>query len=281
MASMADRDKLPLLVRWRMWVQAAFLLVWLDPLALRLHNVCGTVFHCYSCPLATFACPIGVMANFSALHVVPFLALGTLVLAGSLVGSMFCGWACPFGLLQDAVARIPTPKMALPRWAGYGRYVVLGVFVLAVPFFFGEGNAFFFCRLCPAGALEGAAPFMVGQAAAGEAVVWPALLKVGITALFLIAIFFAVRPWCRMLCPLGGIYGLFNRASVAVMRFHPEQCSGCGRCERPCRYGVLPSRAGKDAACIRCLECTACGALKLGTAFGRRAVDSPPPGDYK
>ncbi len=267
MASMADKAKPPLLVRGRMWIQAAFLFVWLDPLALRLHNVCGNVFHCYSCPLATFACPIGVMANFSALHVIPFLALGTLVLTGALVGSMFCGWACPFGLLQDAIGRIPTPRLRLPRWAGYGRYVVLGAFVLAIPYFFGENHPLFFCRLCPAGALEGAAPFMVGQAVAGQPVDWPGLLKVGITALFLIAIFFAMRPWCRLLCPLGGIYGLFNRASMAVIRFHPESCTGCGRCERPCRYGVLPSRAGKDPACIRCLECTACGALKLGTAF--------------
>ena len=64
------------LVRWRIWVQAAFLFVWLDPLMLRLHTVCSPVFHCYSCPLALFACPIGVLANFSALHVFPFIAIG-------------------------------------------------------------------------------------------------------------------------------------------------------------------------------------------------------------
>ena len=29
----------PKAARWRIWVQAAFLLVWLDPLLLRLHNV--------------------------------------------------------------------------------------------------------------------------------------------------------------------------------------------------------------------------------------------------
>ena len=267
MVSMADKTKLPLLVRWRTWIQTAFLLVWLDPLMLRLHSVCGPVFHCYSCPLATFACPIGVMANFSALHVVPFLAIGTLALVGALVGSMVCGWVCPFGLLQDALGKIPTPKMKLPSWAGYGRYVVLGIFVLAIPFLFGENHPLHICRICPAGALEGAAPFMAGQALSGGHVVWPSLLKIAITGLIVIAMFFSVRPWCRLFCPLGAIYGLFNRASVAAMQFHPERCSGCGRCDTPCRYGVLPSRVGKDTACIRCLECTACGALKLGSAL--------------
>jgi ferredoxin-type protein NapH len=275
MVSMADKQKPPLFVRWRMWVQAAFLLVWLDPLALRLHHICAPVFHCYSCPLATFACPIGVMANFSALHVVPFLAIGTLVLVGAVVGRMFCGWVCPFGLLQDAIGRIPTPKLKLPTWAGYGRYVALGVFVAAIPYFLGQASPLFFCRLCPAGALEGAAPNMVSQAAAGAPVVWPALLKVGITALFFVAMFFTMRPWCRLFCPLGGAYGLFNRASLTAMRFNPDACTGCGRCEKPCTYGVLPSRAGKDGACIRCLECTACGAMKLGSAFAHPEGTKP------
>jgi hypothetical protein len=99
------------LVRWRAWIQAGFLLVWLDPLMLRLHNVCGPVFHCYSCPLATFACPIGVLANFSALHVFPFVAVGLLMVVGALIGSMLCGYACPFGLLQDLAGKVPVPKV--------------------------------------------------------------------------------------------------------------------------------------------------------------------------
>jgi hypothetical protein len=85
MVAMAASTRLGLtarLVRWRVWIQAGFLLVWLDPFMLRLHNVCGPVFHCYSCPLATFACPIGVLANFSAIHVVPLVAIGTLVVVG-------------------------------------------------------------------------------------------------------------------------------------------------------------------------------------------------------
>ena len=79
------------LARWRTLVQAAFLLVWLDPFMLRLHSVCGPVFHCYSCPLATFACPIGVIANFGALHVFPFLAVGTLLVVGGLFGTRSVG----------------------------------------------------------------------------------------------------------------------------------------------------------------------------------------------
>ena len=79
MASMAKNKSGTMaskLARWRWWIQAGFLFAWLDPLMLRMHNVCSPVFHCYSCPLATFACPIGLLANFSALHLFPFAVVG-------------------------------------------------------------------------------------------------------------------------------------------------------------------------------------------------------------
>jgi ferredoxin-type protein NapH len=255
--------------RWRLWVQTAFLLVWLDPLMLRLHNVCGTVFHCYSCPLALFACPIGVLANFSALHVIPFLAIGTLLLVGALVGSLFCGWACPFGLLQDLLGRVPLPKVTLPAWAGYGRYAVLAGLVLAVPFFLGKDHPLFICSVCPAGAVEAAGPNMVRAAAAGHDVVWPNAIKIVVTVLILTGAFVAWRPWCRLFCPLGAVYGIMNRASLVMLKFRGDRCIRCGLCKGPCRYGVTPERRLNDSRCIRCLECTRCGAIALGSAASR------------
>ena len=73
------------LLPWRVWVQSGFLLAWLDPMGLRLHNICGPVFHCYACPLSTFACPIGIIAQFGAIGVFPFLAIGTLLIVGGLI----------------------------------------------------------------------------------------------------------------------------------------------------------------------------------------------------
>jgi ferredoxin-type protein NapH len=260
--SMAKRNSGPARfrpARWRVWVQAAFLLAWLDPLKLRMHTACSPVFHCYSCPLATFACPIGVLANFSALHLVPLIAIGTLAVCGALVGSLICGWACPFGFLQDLLGRIPTPKFALPSWMGYCRYAVLVGLVLAVPYLFGEGHPLFFCSVCPAGALEAALPNGI----------WPSASKAAILTVFLVLSLFTWRPWCTLFCPLGAIYGLFNRFSFFFVRFQPQACNDCDLCRRLCRYRGSDQRRGGESRCVRCLDCVGCRAITVGTVLGR------------
>lgn len=263
------------LIRWRAWVQGVFLLIWLDPLMLRLHNVCGPVFHCYSCPMAFLACPIGVVANFSAIHVIPFLALGTLLLAGGLLGSFVCGWVCPFGFLQDVVGRIPTRKFSLPSWAGYTRYGVLVILVLLVPFLFGEGHPLFICALCPAGALEGAVPNIVKQAVTQAPISWPNAAKTVILGLFLVGMFVKWRPWCTLLCPLGAIYGLFNKASFLMLGFSPGRCKRCGACRKMCKYGVVPDHGANLVGCIRCLECARCGAITVSSVLSLPEPASP------
>ena len=256
--------------RLRPWVQAAFLGVWLGPFGLRLHSIPSCVFHCYACPLASFACPVGVAAQFSALHVVPVLALGVVVTVAAMVGAMVCGWACPFGFLQDLAARVPTPKLKLPSWTGYFRYVVLVGLVLAIPYWLGESHPLFFCSVCPAGALEGAVPNVATQISSGaEDIGWPSAAKIAILGVFVVAIFFTWRPWCTLFCPLGAIFSLCNRVSFLFMRFRADQCNDCDLCRDLCKYRGPGERRGGDLRCIRCLDCVRCRAISVGTVFDR------------
>ncbi len=262
------------IARWRWWIQGGFLLVWLDPLLLRLHGVCSPVFHCYSCPLATFACPIGVLANFSSWHVIPFLPLGVLFVVGSLFGSFVCGWACPFGLLQDLLDKIPTPKFRLPNWVGCFRYFTLIGLVVAVPYFYGEKHSLFFCSVCPAGGLEAGLPLAI----AGK-VAWPTITKITIVVVVLAVALFTWRPWCRMLCPLGAIYSLLDPISVFFLRFRRTDCIDCETCRGVCRDQADPEFSVDGMRCVRCLECTNCRAISLETVFSRStksATTTPP-----
>jgi ferredoxin len=46
---------------------------------------------------------------------------------------LVCGFACPFGWLQDLLHRVPLPKFRLPRAARYLKYVALALLVVGLP----------------------------------------------------------------------------------------------------------------------------------------------------
>jgi polyferredoxin len=260
-------------------VQAAFLTVWLAPVGKWLHGIPGCVFHCYSCPLSAFACPVGVVANYAALapvaFEVPFFLLGLLLVVGAVTGSLVCGWACPFGFLQDGLAKITRKKINLPLWAGYFRYVVLVGLVLLLPAILAskgvpyEKQAVSICRLCPAGAIEAGLPYAIQGAFSGGG--WGmSALKTTILAVFILSAIFIHRPWCRLFCPLGGFLALFNRFSLFHLRFNPKGCIECNLCRSRCSMGVKVDQKVNVTGCIRCLECSTCGALEPGFALPGR-----------
>jgi ferredoxin-type protein NapH len=264
------------LARVRPWVQTGFLGVWLAPLGQWLHGIPGCVFHCYSCPLSSFACPVGVAANYAALLPatleVPYLLIGVLALVGAAGGSIVCGWACPFGFVQDLLGKITPKKILLPGWVGGIRYVVLVGLVLLLPMILGfkgipfEDQIVSICRLCPAGALEAGLPYSVKSYMAGNGWMMSGF-KTALLLAFIAAALFIHRPWCRVFCPLGGFLALFNRFSLFHLRFNAKECVECNLCRSRCAMGVKVDQAVNVTGCIRCLECTKCGALM--PAFSR------------
>lgn len=263
------------LKRWRPWVQSASLLIWAAPFGGWLHAIPGCVFHCYSCPLSTFACPVGVAANYAALFPavfeVPYLLLGVLLLVGALAGSLVCGWSCPFGFLQDLLGRLTLNKLPLPGWIGSFRFVVLLGFVIVLPMVLGargipfERQAVSICRLCPAGALEAGLPYSISSWLSGNGWLMSWYKSIILIAFVLSAVLIH-RPWCRVLCPLGGFLALFNRFSLFQLRFNAVECSECSLCRSRCPVGVKLDERVNVAGCIRCLDCTACAAIT--PAFG-------------
>ena len=128
------KNKMKKLAKFRIWIQTAFLTLWMAPIV-ALQSIPGCAFHCYACPLSSFGCPVGLAASASAVHIIPWLLIGIVFTVALFFGSLICGWACPFGLFQDLLAKIPTPKFRLPRFLGYGRYLVLIGLVIVGPWF--------------------------------------------------------------------------------------------------------------------------------------------------
>lgn len=217
--------------------------------------LCTPVLSCHSCSLAWFACPVGVFVHYSAFHIFPWLALGTVLLVGVVFGRLFCGWVCPFGTLQDWLYKIRSPKFAMPAWSGWIKYAVLILLVLFLPWFLGEASWGVFCRYCPAAALQVTIPNL----ALGVASVSPAtILRLGILTIVILAAIYSMRSFCKVFCPIGALLAPLNYISFWFVRM-PEGCRVCGKCDKACTMDGKPSeRAQRGIPPNRLSECIVC-----------------------
>lgn len=224
-------------------------------------GVCVPGLNCYSCPGAIASCPLGSLqaALGEMKYKLPLYTVGILLLFGILLGRGICAFLCPFGLIQELLHKIPTPKLGKSKWtkrASLVKYGILIMFVIFLPLFFlvRDGVSIpAFCKfICPAGTLEGGIPLVAAndslQAIVGALFDWKIFVLV---AVILVSVF-AYRAFCRFLCPLGAIYSLFNRVALFGIKVDEHNCVNCGACVSSCK---LDTNKINDRECIRCGEC--------------------------
>lgn len=223
--------------------------------------LCSPGLNCYSCPGAGTACPLGSLQNaFYAGKSTFFYIIGIILLYGIILGRTICGWVCPFGLIQDLLHKIPTPKIKkspVTRAISWLKYVILVIFCICIPLAYVFRNTPLpaFCKyICPAGTLEGGLILLSYKvnsslfSALGPLFTWKFLLLAGTV----VSCVFLYRAFCRFLCPLGAIYGLFNRISFAGVQVEEDKCVHCGLCVKKCKMDI---RHVTDHECIQCGEC--------------------------
>ena len=231
-------------------------------------GACVPILNCYSCPSAIGACPIGSIQNsFASLKFNLSIAsyqfglyvIGVLGAVGSLVGRMPCGWLCPFGLLQEALYKIRSKKIPIPKFMSYGRYVVLVLFVFLLPLLvldqYGFGQTWFCKWICPAGTLEAGIPLVILNEGIRSQVGLLFSWKMFVLILFLVWMIFSQRPFCRTTCPLGAIFGLFNKVSLFRMAVDDNKCIECDTCYKNCPVDLKIYESSNSPDCVRCLKC--------------------------
>ena len=237
-----------------------------------LKNFCAPGLNCYSCPAATFACPIGAMqavggsANFNF----SFYVAGFLILIGAVFGRAICGFICPFGFFQELLYKIPCRKINLWRPLIYLKYFVLIIFVLILPPVTKYGMPTFCEYICPAGTFEAGLPLIITHSEFRNILGELFTLKIFILVVTIFGSCTVYRFFCKILCPLGAIYSIFNRYSMYTLYFYEKSCIGCGKCSKICNMKVQPNCGKISAECILCGECEkVCptGAIKLRRKF--------------
>lgn len=246
-------------------------------------NFCSPGLNCYSCPAAGFACPIGAMqaVGGSPKYGISFYAVGFALAFGVIFGRAVCGYLCPFGLIQELLNRIPSPKRRIPKPLTYIKYVLLFGLVLLFPVFvtdeFGYGAPAFCEYICPAGTLEGGLPLLIAHPELRAQLGGIFIAKAAILLLTIAGCIVVFRFFCKVMCPLGAIYGLLNKVSFYRLTVDENKCVHCCRCAKVCQMDVDPVKHPNSPECIRCGACAAhcpTKAIRLGYGVFQRKEKS-------
>lgn len=227
--------------------------------------LCLPGLNCYSCPGALGSCPIGSLQAVlgSRDYKFSFYIFGFLMFVGALFGRFVCGFLCPFGLFQDILFKIPfvkkLKKLPFDKYLKYLKYVILILFVIILPLCavdaFGEGIPWFCKYICPSGTLMAGIPLAVSNGIIRSALGVLFARKFVILAVLTVLSVFVYRPFCRYICPLGAIYGLFNPIAFYRFKVDDNLCIKCGKCQDACGLDIKVWEKPNSIECIRCGKC--------------------------
>ena len=207
------------------------------------------------------------------------VVLGTGTLPGALIwsvalialtlvfGRVFCGWICPLGTLQQVTSVVGRSRKARASLSvnRYRRWYALKYYLLAVLLLLALGGSLQPGLLDPLsltarGLASGLWPVLPGgRPVPGGWVAFGLLLGI------LIASRFIPRLFCRGLCPLGALLGVFSRFALFRITRIEGNCTSCRLCAIDCQGADEPwghHRVGECHVCLNCVERCTPGAIE-------------------
>jgi len=199
---------------------------------------------CTTCPLTE--CP----GRYLQIPIIVGIAVASL-----LGGRLFCGWFCPMGFVEDILGRFPKARAlsASQRFTGADRWLkllkypalLLTIYAVLATVDYASGRPYpyvvrssslFNLEAIGTGVALGAAHYRIRLWMLGAVLVLSLLVT---------------RFWCRYLCPLGAILGVFNWFSAVTIRRSREDLPHCAAYPRDCIQHTAPGTVD----CVMCGEC--------------------------
>ncbi|MFC1739550.1 4Fe-4S binding protein [Planctomycetota bacterium] len=183
-----------------------------------------------------------------------------------------CGWACPFGALQELIYSIPVLKKIKKRKLPFifTNTIRACLFIAMLLFLFAiiggrKGSVIY----------HYVNPFNLFNL---DFETFSILLTVIIVLLVSIIIY---RPFCQLICPFGLISWIAERFSIFRVRINKDKCNQCGACIKACPLEAAKGLvAGKSFpadcfSCARCLNVCPTDAIEYTSIF-KKGVTNPP-----
>ncbi|NLF68371.1 MAG: 4Fe-4S binding protein [Candidatus Anammoximicrobium sp.] len=218
-----------------------------------------------------FKAMVGLQPSVPAV-VLAFMFFAALAVVGN---KLVCGWACPFGALQELVYSLPLLRSLKRRKVPFvlSNSIRAGLFVLMLLLLFGVvgGRRGFVLY-------HGINPFNLFNL---EFESLSMLLTVVAALVLSLGVY---RPFCQFICPFGLISWVLERVSLNRIKVDHSRCNQCGSCIRACPLEAAKHLvAGKLLAadcysCARCLTVCPSDAISYGSVFSSRppSLTQPP-----
>jgi NAD-dependent dihydropyrimidine dehydrogenase PreA subunit len=162
---------------------------------------------------------------------------------------LICGWACPFGALQELIYSLPIlrklKQWKTPFWLT--NTIRGGLFCVVMLFLFGI-----------VGGRKGFViyhylnPFNLFDLDFDH---WLVLLTV---VVFLTLAFFTYRPFCHLICPFGFVSWIAEKFSLYRVIIDEEKCTKCGACVKACPLHAAKGKVENKTFSADCFSCARC-----------------------
>ncbi|MCF7878799.1 MAG: 4Fe-4S binding protein [Candidatus Omnitrophica bacterium] len=168
----------------------------------------------------------------------------------AIVGNkLICGWACPFGALQELIYSIPILKKIKKHKLPFviTNSIRGGLFILMPLFLFGI-----------IGGREGFVIYHYLNPFNLFDFDFESLSILLTVVIVLVAAFFVYRPFCQLICPFGFISWIFEKITISKVQIDKEKCVKCGICVKECPLEAAKGRVNQSKFPADCFSCGRC-----------------------